>query len=187
MIAGVICGTNEFIATLRDVNTGSVMLKGPIMDARIAHELYLRLDHLPVRIRAHSAAAQYFAEGLEKNQIPVIYPGLKSHPQHNDYIKQLNPTYGFGGMIAIAIESAEKSMLLAQKLQTEKFGLYAVSLGFSRTLMTVPAITTSSEISAEDQLKMNLAKGLLRLSLGYIGDHQVLLERFLNVYKQVIG
>lgn len=187
MIAGVICGTKDFIASLRDVNTGAVMLKGPIMDARIAHELYLRLDHLPVRIRAHSAAAQYFAEGLEKNNIPVIYPGLKSHPQHNDYVSQLNPTYGFGGMIAITIESAEKSMLLAQKLQTEKFGLYAVSLGFSRTLMTVPAITTSSEISREDQLKMNLPQGLLRLSLGYVGDHQVLLERFLNVYKQVIG
>ena len=117
----------------------------------------------------------------------MIYPGLKSHPQHTDYVNQLNNTYGFGGMIAIAIDSAEKSMQLAQKLQTEKFGLYAVSLGFSRTLMTVPAVTTSSEITPEDQKKMNLPKGLLRLSIGYIGNNQVLLERFLNVYKQVIG
>lgn len=187
MIAGVICGTHQFIASLRDVNTGIVMLKGPVMDARIAHELYMRLDHLPIRIQAHSQAAQFFAEGLEKNNIPVIYPGLKSHPQHTDYANQLNPTYGFGGMIAIAIDSAEKSMQLAQKLQTEKFGLYAVSLGFSRTLMTVPAVTTSSEITPEDQKKMNLPKGLLRLSIGYIGNNQVLLDRFLNVYKQVIG
>jgi len=28
---------------------------------------------------------------------------------------------------------------------------------------------------------------LLRLSIGYIGNNQVMLERFLNVYKQVIG
>ncbi len=187
MIAGVICGTKDFIASLRDVNTGAVMLKGPVMDARIAHELYMRLDHLPIRMTAHSQAAKFFAEGLEEKGIPVIYPGLKSHPQHADYVKQLNSEYGFGGMIAIAIESAEKSMQLAQRLQTEKFGLYAVSLGFSRTLMTVPAVTTSSEITPEDQKKMNLPKGLLRLSIGYIGNNQVLLERFLNVYKQVIG
>jgi methionine-gamma-lyase len=187
MIAGVICGTRDFIASLRDVNHGVVMLKGPVMDARIAHELYMRLDHLPIRMTAHSQAAQFFADGLEKNNIPVIYPGLKSHAQYADYVNILNPNYGFGGMMAIAIESAEKSMQLAQKLQTEKFGLYAVSLGFSRTLMTVPAVTTSSEITAEDQKKMNLPQGLLRLSIGYIGHNQVLLERFLNVYKQVIG
>ncbi len=161
------------------------MLKGPVMDARIAHELYMRLDHLPVRMKAHSAAALYLAENLEKNNVPVIYPGLKSHSQHEDYKNVLNPGYGFGGMMAIELESAEKAMHLAQALQNEKFGLYAVSLGFSRTLMTVPAITTSSEINAEDQIKMKLSKGLLRLSIGYTGDQGVLLDRFLKIYKNL--
>lgn len=185
MIAGAICATREFIANLIDVNTGIVMLKGPIMDARIAHELYMRIDHLPIRVRAHSEAAKYLAENLYKNNIPVIYPGLKTHPQHSDYQKNLNTGYGFGGMLAIEMESAEKAMLLAQALQNEKFGLYAVSLGFSRTLMTVPAITTSSEITPEDQKKMQLSKGLLRLSVGYTGDQNTMLDRFLKVYKMI--
>lgn len=185
MIAGVICGSKEFIASLIDVNTGAVMLKGPVMDARIAHELYMRLDHLPVRMKAHSEAALFLAENLEKNNVRVIYPGLKSHSQHADYKNALNPGYGFGGMMAIELESAEKAMHLAQALQNEKFGLYAVSLGFSRTLMTVPAITTSSEITAEDQTKMQLSKGLLRLSIGYTGDQAVLLDRFLKIFKKL--
>jgi len=185
MIAGAICGTKEFISSLIDVNSGAVMLKGPVMDARIAHELYMRLDHLPVRMRAHSAAALYLAQNFLKNNIPVIYPGLKTHSQYTDYQNILNDGYGFGGMMAIEMDSAEKAMHLAQALQNEKFGLYAVSLGFSRTLMTVPAVTTSSEITANDQKKMNLSKGLLRLSIGYTGNQTIMLERFLKIFKSL--
>ncbi len=185
MIAGAICGTREFISQLIDVNSGVVMLKGPVMDPRSAHELYMRLDHLPIRMKAHSDAALFLATALEKNEVPVIYPGLKSHAQAADYSKAIHPDFGFGGMIAIEMASAEKAMQLAQALQNIKFGLYAVSLGFSRTLMTVPAVTTSSEISDEDQIKMKLNKGLLRLSVGYVGQDEIMLDRFMTAYKQL--
>ncbi len=185
MIAGAICGTREFISQLIDVNTGVVMLKGPVMDPRTAHELYMRLDHLPIRMKAHSDAALFLATALEKNEVPVIYPGLNSHAQAADYNKAIHPDFGFGGMIAIEMASAEKAMQLAQALQNIKFGLYAVSLGFSRTLMTVPAVTTSSEISDEDQIKMKLNKGLLRLSVGYVGQDEIMLDRFMTAYKQL--
>lgn len=185
LIAGVICSTKEFIQSLIDVNTGAVMLKGPTMDARIAHELYMRLDHLPIRIQAHSQAAQYFADQMQAHGMSVIYPGLSSHPQHTDYQKTIHHEYGFGGMMALRMDSAEKAMKLAQKLQDEKFGLYAVSLGFSRTLLTVPAVTTSSEITAEDQQKMNLSPGLLRMSIGYVGDLKTMWQRFYNCYQSL--
>ncbi|MBC7466142.1 MAG: aminotransferase class I/II-fold pyridoxal phosphate-dependent enzyme [Bdellovibrio sp.] len=185
MIAGAICGTRAFISSLIDVNTGVVMLKGPIMDSRSAHELYMRLDHLPIRVQAHSKSAFTLASNLEKNGIKVIYPGLKSHPQYSDYQKILNSEFGAGGMVAVEMESAEQAMQLAQALQNIKFGLYAVSLGFSRTLMTVPAVTTSSEISESDQKLMNLKKGLLRLSIGYVGQDDVMLERFMTAYNAI--
>ena len=161
------------------------MLKGPVMDPRSAHELYMRLDHLPIRMKAHSDSALFLASALEEKGISVIYPGLKSHAQHSEYQKVIHSDFGFGGMMAIELESAEKAMQLAQSLQNIKFGLYAVSLGFSRTLMTVPAITTSSEISDADQYKMKLKKGLLRLSIGYVGQDQIMLERFLETYKKL--
>lgn len=187
MIAGAICGTREFISSLIDVNTGLVMLKGPVMDSRSAHELYMRLDHLPIRIKAHSDSALSLASALAENKVHVIYPGLKSHPQYSEYQKILNSDFGHGGMMAIEMDSAEQAMQLAQALQNNKFGLYAVSLGFSRTLMTVPAVTTSSEISDDDQALMNLKKGLLRLSIGYVGQDEVMIDRFMAAYRAVKG
>lgn len=183
MIAGVICGTKEFINSLIDVNTGRVMIKGPTMDPRTAHELYMRLDHLPIRMKAHSEKALYFALESEKMGLKVIYPGLKSHPQHSTYKALVNPNFGFGGMLAIEMDSADQAMQVSQELQNEKFGLYAVSLGFSRTLMTVPAITTSSEIPEDQQKQMKLSKGLIRFSIGFTGDDKIMLERFKKVIK----
>jgi methionine-gamma-lyase len=186
MIAGVVCSSKEFIRNLIDVNTGTVMLTGPIMDARIAHELYLRLDHLPIRVKAHAEAAAHLAKGMQEAGVPVIYPGLPSHPEHALLRSLGNPEYGSGGMLTVDCGSGRQAMELANELQKVRFGLYAVSLGFSRTLMSCPAVSTSSEIPEAEQKEMDLRPGLLRLSIGYTGDREVMLGRFLNAWKKCI-
>ena len=87
MIAGAICGSQQFISSLIDVNHGTVMLNGPVMDPRIAHELYLRLDHLSIRMKAHSDMALFLAQKMEEKGLKIIYPGLKSHPQHQLFMQ----------------------------------------------------------------------------------------------------
>jgi methionine-gamma-lyase len=52
----------------------------------------------------------------------------------------------------------------------EKFGIMAVSLGYSETLMTCPASTTSSELSEEELRRAGIRPGLVRLSIGYTGS-----------------
>jgi methionine-gamma-lyase len=185
MIAGVIAGKQDFISSLIDVNHGSVMLNGPVMDARIAHELYLRLDHLDIRVRAHSEMASFLAHKMEESGIPVIYPGLSSHPQFDLMKQHMNSGYGFGGMLTVDCGTSQKAMELAQVLQNVKFGLYAVSLGFSRTLMSCPSVSTSSEIPQKEQQEMNLSPGLLRLSIGFTGDRDVMWDRFISSYQKV--
>lgn len=182
LIAGCICASQDFIDSLIDVNHGPVMLTGPVLDPRIAHELYLRLDHLHVRMNAHSERAMQLAITLEKNKIAVVYPGLESHPHHLRARSYFDTEFGFGGMMTIDLGSPERALKLASALQANKFGLYAVSLGFSRTLISCPAVSTSSEIPADDQKKMSLTPGLLRLSIGYTGDAQIQQERFLEAY-----
>ncbi len=185
LIAGAIVGSQEFINSLVDINHGVVMLTGPVMDPRVAHELYLRLDHLPVRMAAHSHAAQYLAEKMRAADIPAIYPGLPIHEHHALLSAQMNPGYGYGGMTAVDCGSVKRAMKLAARLQQEKFGLYAVSLGFSRTLMSCPSVSTSSEIPEAEQKKMNLSPGLLRLSIGFVGNDETLAQRFLKCYREV--
>ncbi|MBS1984799.1 MAG: aminotransferase class V-fold PLP-dependent enzyme [Bdellovibrionales bacterium] len=184
LIAGAIVSSRKFIDELIDVNTGQVMLTGPVMDPHVAHELFLRLDHLAIRMRAHSEAALYFARKAQSAKVPVIYPGLEDHPHHALLKRQMNPEFGFGGMLTLRFDSPQKAVHLASMLQKEKFGLYAVSLGFSRTLMTCPALSTSSEIPAEEQAKMGLSAGLLRMSMGYTGNHDVMFDRFMKCYRE---
>lgn len=186
-IAGAIAGSQNFINSLIDVNTGSVMLTGPVMDPRVAHELYLRLDHLELRMKAHSAMAMFLATHMQKEKLPVIYPGLKNHPQYDLMSNMINKDTGFGGILTLECASAEQARLLATKLQDEKFGLYAVSLGFSRTLMSCSAKSTSSEIPEEEQKEIGLSQGLLRFSIGYTGDPEVMWERFIRCYRQICG
>ena len=100
-------------------------------------------------------------------------------------VKELmNPSYGFGGMVMVDCGSIDRATRIAEQLQNEKFGLFAVSLGFSRTLMSIPASSTSSEIPEEEQKKMGLMPGLLRLSIGFVGDNEVLLKKFLDCYNE---
>lgn len=185
LIAGAIVGSEAFITELVDLNHGVVMLTGPVMDSRVAHELYLRLDHLPLRMAAHSRAALKLANRMVEEGIDVFYPGLENHPQYDLFKKMIHPEFGFGGMLTLDCKTANRAMALATKLQNEKFGLYAVSLGFSRTLMSCPAVSTSSEIPEDKQREMKLSPGLLRLSIGYIGNDEVMTERFLRCFKAV--
>ena len=181
-IAGAIIGSHNFIASLIDVNNGAVMLTGPVMDPRVAHELYLRMDHLGIRMSAHSKTAQFLAEKMKEEGLKVIYPGLKDHPQYKT-LQDLSGKEMAGGILTLECADADAARILATKLQDEKFGLYAVSLGFSRTLMSVSAKSTSSEIPEEERMKMGLAEGLLRFSIGYSGDPEVMWERFIKCYR----
>jgi methionine-gamma-lyase len=55
-------------------------------------------------------------------------------------------------------------------LQNEnQFGLMAVSLGYSETLMSCSASSTSSEMPEEELAKAGIMPGLVRMSIGYTG------------------
>lgn len=185
LIAGAICGTQDFINSLIDVNFGSVMLNGPVMDPRIAHELYLRLDHLSIRMKAHSDMAMYLAKKMKEHKFPVIYPGLEDHPQHALLKNHVDPNIGFGAILTVECKDADEARILATELQNVKFGLYAVSLGFSRTLMSCSAKSTSSEIPEEEQKEIGLSQGLVRFSIGYTGDAETMWNRFRDCYLKV--
>jgi methionine-gamma-lyase len=184
MMGGAVVGSKEFISSLIDINFGMAMLTGPAMDPRVAQELYMRLDHLPVRMAAHSAAAAKLATALFEHKIDVVYPGLKNHPDHKLFSTQMNPEFGYGGMVVVDCKNIKRAQALASELQEIKFGLYAVSLGFSRTLMSVPAVSTSSEIPELDRHGMGLSDGLLRMSIGLVGDSDIMTERFLTCWQK---
>ena len=171
IVAGVVCSTREFIMQLMDVEQGALMLLGPTMDPRIAFELSLRLPHLGIRMKEHSRRAQAFAERLAGFDLPVLYPGLDIHPQH-DLLRSLSNTeYGSGGIFCLDLKTKERAFQLMELLQNrDRFGYIAVSLGYFDTLMSCSASSTSSEMPEAVQARAGLSPGLVRFSVGYTGS-----------------
>jgi methionine-gamma-lyase len=186
LIAGSICASRNFAYQLMDLHTGTVMLLGPTMDPRVAYNLIQRLPSLAIRMREHGRRAMAIAMHLHDLGAPVTYPGLPSHPQHDLFKQILNEGYGFGGILTIDCKTKEKAENLMSVLQNrEAFGYIAVSLGYYDTLMSCSSSSTSSEIPPEDQTKMGLSPGLLRISVGYTGNLDVRIEQIERGIREV--
>ncbi len=165
-VGGVICSSNDFINELKNVNDGSSMLLGPVMDSLRSAQILKNLRTLPIRMMQHSKNAQYLAEHLEADGVKVKYPGLQSYAQHNLYKRMMNKDFGFGGMITLDLKTGEKATEFMEKLQEKNVGYLAVSLGFYKTLFNAPGKGTSSEVPEEEQAEMGLSDGLIRMSIG---------------------
>ncbi|WP_405415430.1 aminotransferase class I/II-fold pyridoxal phosphate-dependent enzyme [Maribacter sp. Asnod1-A12] len=169
-VAGVVCGTTEFCLSLKDVNNGAGMLLGSTLDSMRAASILKNMRTLHIRMKKHSENAQYLAENFEKDGLRVVYPGLPSHPGHLIMEDQMNPEYGYGGLITMDVGSLENANALMELMQERKLGYLAVSLGFYKTLFSAPGSSTSSEIPLEEQEEMGLGNGLIRFSIGLDDD-----------------
>lgn len=165
-LGGVTCASREFIDSLKNVNNGANMLLGPTMDSLRSASIMKNLRTLHIRMKQHSHNAMYLAERFEKDGLKVVYPGLKSHSDHNLYKSMINPEYGFGGMMTLDVGTLDKANELMELMQSQKLGYLAVSLGFYKTLFSAPGTSTSSEIPIEEQEAMGLTDGLIRFSIG---------------------
>jgi len=169
-MGGVICGTQEFIDDLRNVNDGASMLLGSSMDSLRAASILKNMRTLHIRMKQHSHNAMYLAQKFESDGLKTVYPGLASHPSHNVYKAMMNEEYGFGGMLTIDVGSLDKANELMELMQERNLGYLAVSLGFYKTLFSAPGTSTSSEIPEEEQAAMGLTDGLIRFSIGLDND-----------------
>jgi methionine-gamma-lyase len=178
-VGGVVCGTQEFIDQLRNVNDGAAMLLGSTMDSLRSASVLKNLRTLHIRMQQHSYNATYLANKFESDGLKTVYPGLKSHPSHELFSSMMNEKYGFGGMMTIDVGSLDKANALMELMQERNLGYLAVSLGFYKTLFSAPGSSTSSEIPEDEQEAMGLSDGLIRFSIGLDSD----IERTYSMMK----
>ncbi|MEJ2052679.1 MAG: PLP-dependent transferase, partial [Calditrichaceae bacterium] len=184
-VAGCICSTSEFITSLTDINSGASMLLGPVLDSFRAASILKNLHTLHIRMQKHSENAKFLAEQFENFGFKVYYPGLKSHNQH-ELIKSIyNAKYGFGGMMAVDFKNVETAKQIIVTMQKAKVGYLAVSLGFYKTLFSMPSHSTSSEIPEDIQNEMGLTEGLVRFSVGIDLDIERSFERIRKSLKKL--
>ncbi len=159
-LAGVICGTRDFIR-----GTAEPYLKhtGGAISPFHAWIMLNGLVTMDLRVRAQADSAAAIASalqghpGLEK----VIYPGLPDHPQHALTMAQM----GSGGtMIAFEVAGGKDAAFRMQ----DRLEIINISnnLGDAKTIITHPATTTHQRLSEENRAHLGITPGLLRLSVG---------------------
>ena len=188
-VAGAICGTKQFVDDLSNVNNGTAMLLGPVLDPMRTASIHKNLHTLHLRIRQHSKNAMFLAQELSKAGLKLSYPGLKNHPQHELHQSLMNEEYGFGGMLAIDFGTVAKANQVMQKMQQSDVGYLAVSLGYFITLFSCSGKSTSSEIPDSVQQQMGLSQGLVRFSVGLDNNISDSLKSILDICREegVIG
>ena len=136
---------------------------GPSMSPFNAWVFLKGLETLEIRMQRHSQSAMEIASWLiDQNKVEqVYYPGLQNHPQHELATRQQT---GWGGVVSFEVAGGRAgAWALIDKL--ERFSITA-NLGDSRSIITHPASTTHSRISAEERERVGVTEGLLRLSIG---------------------
>ena len=121
------------------------------------------LKTLHLRMKAHCENAGALADWLQTHPAieKVAYPGLKSHPQHDLALRQMD---GAGGMVSIWLKGGfEAAKRFCER--TELFAL-AESLGGVESLVNHPAVMTHASVPAERRAQLGISDALVRLSVG---------------------
>lgn len=170
-VAGAICASEEFINDISSVNDGTAMLLGPVLDPLRSSSILKNMATLHIRMVQHGKNALYLAQKFEEIGLKFNYPGMLSHPQHELMKSMMNEGFGFSGIIAIDLETAERATPFMELMQERGVGYHAVSLGYFKTLFSNSGRSTSSEVPVEIQAEMGLSPGLVRFSVGL--DHDI--------------
>jgi cystathionine beta-lyase/cystathionine gamma-synthase len=136
---------------------------GGSLDPHAAFLLHRGLKTLAVRVRQQNQNALAIARFLERHPavLRVNHPGLESHPRHERAQRLLD---GFGGMLSFELRGgAEAARRLLDRVELP---IPAPSLGGVESLITLPAATSHSGLSAEARRSLGIGDGLVRLSVG---------------------
>ncbi|WP_210463480.1 trans-sulfuration enzyme family protein [Rufibacter roseolus] len=130
------------------------------------------LKTLKLRMREHSANGLAVAQYLQQHPKvqAVFYPGLSEHPQHELAQKQGNGLCG--GMLSFRI--ADETEAVNRFMKALSHIPFAPSLAGVTTSISYPLGTSHRGLTQEQQEKMGITVGLIRLSVG-IEDAQELI------------
>jgi methionine-gamma-lyase len=161
LVAGAVLGSTEAMTPVRTLRT----FMGTMADAWTGWLMMRSLETLKMRMTAMMKNARYCADFL--NDHPKVrrvhYLGLldEEDPQFATYRKQC---MGPGSLIAFEVEGGEEAAF--RFLNALKLVKLAVSLGGTESLAEHPGSMTHADVPADEQVRMGITAGLVRLSVG---------------------
>ena len=158
VLAGAVCGTEEFIEGPLLAFTRNT---GPTLSAFNAWVVLKGLETLDLRIRRQSNNAVEVGKFLEQRVEKILHPGLSSHPQHNLAMSQMEAA---GPIFSLYVGGGRKQ---AHGL-LNALNLIDISnnIGDSRSLMCHPSSTTHHGLGEEARVEIGITEDMLRINVG---------------------
>ena len=165
VLGGAVLGRRDYV---KEKLEPVLRFGGPTMSAFNAWVLAKGLETLPLRMRQQSANALAVAQWLERQpQVQrVLYPGLKSHPQHDIASRQQRAA---GPVLCFEVKGADREQAKANAWQVvDNCRLLSITanLGDVKTTITHPASTTHGRMSPAVREAAGITEGLLRIAVG---------------------
>lgn len=131
------------------------------------------LETLSLRIEKHSNNALKVAKFLASHPkvFNLNYPGLEES-KYNELAKKYFKGGLCSGLISFEVEDKQTAW---QVLDETKLFQIVVNIGDSKSIITHPSSTTHQQIPLEEQKKIGIREGLIRLSIG-LEDSDDLIE-----------
>ncbi len=164
VLGGAILGTDQFVnGPVKHLMRHT----GPALSPFNAWTLLKGLETMSLRVDYSVRSALTIAGWLEDQPAVrrVLYPYLKSHPQHELAKRQMS---GGGTVITFELDSGtglgkDAAFRLLNGLRTIDI---SNNLGDAKSLITHPATTTHRAMGPEGRAAIGLSDGLVRLSIG---------------------
>jgi O-succinylhomoserine sulfhydrylase len=159
-LGGAILASKEFC---NDTLGPFMRHTGPSMSPFNAWVLLKGLETLELRVNKHCVNALALAEFLERQPsvARVLYPSLKSHPQHDLAMAQMSAG---GSVLAIELKGGKE----AAYRFLDGLSIIDISnnLGDAKSLATHPSTTTHQRLPEEERLLQGITQGMVRISVG---------------------
>ena len=122
------------------------------------------IETLSLRMDRHCANAQKVAEYLEGHAAVnwVMYPGLKSHPDHERAKKYLPK--GVGAILGFGIKGGVEAG--RKFIDNLKLFSHLANVGDAKSLAIHPATTTHSQLTEDEMHSAGVTPDFIRLSVG---------------------
>ncbi|MEE8580064.1 MAG: aminotransferase class I/II-fold pyridoxal phosphate-dependent enzyme [Myxococcota bacterium] len=159
LLAGSVTGNAEIVAPIRQ----AVGVLGGIIDSHAAWLLLRGLKTLALRMERHNSNGLGVARWLEAHPKVrrVWYPGLESHPDHDQASRQMR---GFAGVVTFDLDTdldGAKRFIDATRLPYQ-----APSVGGVESLIELPVTMSFWDVPPSERIAQGITDSLVRLGCG---------------------
>lgn len=141
---------------------------GAVLSPQQAVELNTGMQSLGSRMERHASNALMLATTLESQGIPVLYPGLPSHPQYE--LAQRQQQCRGGGILLADFGSEGRARDFIRRLRIPRM---AVSFGGPQTLVELPYHMTHGNMSPLQKAELGIIPSHVRISAGLEETHDL--------------